>query len=280
MKKIILLLITVLLMTSCGRDKIYIPDDFFAGESDEIYVTFPQLSEGVCALVETSDNKAVLIGCSGAGDFSAVYEFLKSKDVTDIHSLILLSDDDDYSGGLSNLIANVSVSAVYIGEHSVNKDKFKTVCSYNSSKKCDLYLASEGTRIFDEKGLTIDVVSSAKTDGKAVLSLYISYDETAMFFEGDGTLATEVKIAENMGESIKSDIFVVPHCGEKELPHTEILDATKPELAIIPVHSGKYPSFGSIHNLQEQNIEILQTDANGTITVVMDGKAFKTYKER
>lgn len=280
MKKIILLLISVLLMSSCTREKIYIPDGVSVNGGGEVYVTFPQLAEGVCALFETPDNKDILIGCSDSGDFPAVYEFLKNKDITHIHSLILLSDGNEYSGGFQNLIANVRVSEVYLGEYSANIDKYKNACAYNSLEKCDLYLASEGTRIFEEKGLSIDVVSSSKEDGKAVLSLCISYGETAVFFEGDATLATEVKIAKNMADNIKSNVFVVPHCGEKELPHTEILDETKPELAVIPVHGEKYPSFGNVRNLLDRGIEVLQTDINGTITVVMDGKDFKSYRER
>lgn len=263
------------MLCGCSKKEIYIPDTYSV--SGEVTISFFDMEYGACTLIDTEKSN-ILIGCGSAEDFPLLYEYLRSKEVNIINTLIL-PDGRAYTGGFQKVIANFDVGEVYVPEEMKDIEKYRTITDF-ATENNSFYIASDGTRIYDKDGLYIDVISSGVCDEEAFLSLYITYGETSFFLEGNGDFVAERQMLLSGGELIKADVISVPHCGTKYLPSDEFLEAVTPTYAVIPVYGEYTPQLTLQKKITERGTEILRTDTDGTVTFVSDGKKVKSYHKK
>lgn len=271
----VLLFYVIFLLCGCTKKKIYIPDEFAV--SGEISLTFFDMENGASVLVGCRETN-ILIGCGGAEDFPALYEYLRTNGITKLDTVIL-PGDAGYAGGFQKIMANFEVKDVYVPEELTDVAKYRTVTQL-ASENGNFYIAGDGTRIYEMEGLYIDVVSSGVYNGEAFLSLYISYGDTSFLLEGNGDLVAERELVSGAGELMRSDVFAVPHCGTEYLPSEDLLEIVKPAYVVIPVYGEQCPQLTLQKRLSQTGAEVLRTDTNGDVTFVSDGKNIKCYHKK
>jgi competence protein ComEC len=99
------------------------------------------------------------------------------------------------------------------------------------------------------------------------------YKNNSFLFTGDAGEAVEKDLLDNKVD-VLANVLKVGHHGSKYATSQEFLEAVKPHDAVIEV--GKDNGFGHPHlraldRLIQNNIEILRTDLQGTITLVSNG---------
>ncbi len=279
MKKIFVVFAMLLCVCGCNRKEIYLPAEFDTAPSEEIFAFFPCLDNGFSMLLEVGVGKCILIGCGTGDDFPVLYEFLRGRKIESLETVILLSDNDENTGGFQKLSSNFAIGNVYAGDGIKDLYRYKNLCLANAAEDSTFYIASEGTRIYDEDGVSIDVISSRMCDTSSgmrnAMSLYITYYDTAMFIEGDGDFVAERDMLSTMGEHIEADVITVPHSGASDLPSAELLSKVKPRYAVMPVYGDNYPLRRLTKALEQMEAEIIRTDTDGTVVFTFDGKNVK-----
>ena len=284
MKKIILLFLLIPALCGCAVQSVTLPAQPRYSPGEEMHIVYPQLEYGYSSLVKTPEGKNILIGCGSKKDFPKLYELLRSRDVISIDVVIIASDNEENLGGLQNLLSNFEVSEVYVSDGIKNLDNIRNLCLANSAKVTELYMVAEGTRIYEEDYISLDVLSSRMCDTpngkKSAMSMYLVYKDNAVFFEGDGDFVAERNIIATMGDDIQADIISVPHSATAYLPSKELLDKVKPKYAVLPVYNGNYPMMHLEKLLREKGIEAIRTDTEGDVIFLMDGVNIKYHIQK
>ncbi len=283
MKKIIFIFIAIIFLFGCRDKEIYVPESFETTNKNMI-MTFSDLTYGKSLITELPTGEILLIDCGSSEDFPKLYGALRQMEAEKIDYVIITSDKQSTLGGLKKLSSNLDIGDIYVSQHMSNINDLKNVCKNNSNPSCSLYLITEGTRIYDKDGVCIDVIFSGMCErdkgGYPAVSLYISYNNISMLYEGDGDFAAERKFVSTMDKLLSADILVVPHRGTEYIPGDELLEVTKPKYAVIQIYSDVYPMKTTLDRLEEKGTEILRTDHDGTVTFVTDGNEINMHKER
>ena len=249
-----------------------------------MHIAYPQLEYGFSSLIKTPEGKRILIGCGSSKDFPVLYEFLRCRNISCIDAVIIPSDNQENHGGLQSLLSNFDITEVYVSDGFEKLDNIRKLCLANSSKSTELYIAAEGTRIYEEDYISLDVLFSGVCDTpngrKSAMSIYLVYKDNAVFFEGDGDFVAERDIVYTMGESIRADIICVPHSATTRLPSEELLDKVKPKYAVMPVYNDNYPLMHLEKSLREKGIEAVRTDTEGDVIFLMDGVNIKYHIQK
>ncbi|MBQ8587935.1 MAG: hypothetical protein IJ454_00930 [Clostridia bacterium] len=274
MKKILCIIIAVILTAGCGREQIYIPDKQPAIE-DMNFIT-PRLNYGRAHITELPGGKAVLIGCGGSEDFPVLYEILRRREIERLDIIILTSSLSSASGGFEKVISNFDVGDIYVSSKMDNIGYYQRICRDTLGDETNFYIACEGTEIYNEDKVSIDIISDriCETDGvkKAAMTIYISHGDTNFLIEGDCDYSAERDMLATMPDFIESEVLVVPRCGSSYLPSDELLEAVKAKYAVIPAYYDLSPTRTMLKRLRERQIEVFRTDTEGTIILSSDGK--------
>ena len=277
MKKILILLIIIICLSGCSLNPSELcsveegiaEDEIIDFTDMQIYI--PRLEKGSSVIISLPTDELVLVNCGSSEDFPVVYEKLRDMDVGIIDYVILTSTELYSCGGIEKIIQNFEVCNVYISDDAENSTFYKNIkvlCEKNEvmfSKVC------AGSRIYDFGKVCIDVVDSEKYFfGNEVnsLSIYVLLGNVGIFFEGECDITVQARMAAEMKNYLKSDIYVIP-CPVAVMDKSKyLIEEISAKYAVIPIHSGYFPSIAVTEKLSES--KILRTDINGDITFTIE----------
>jgi len=248
-------------------------------------VTFLDVGQGDCALVEFANGKKYLIDaglCSPNRDSGrdVIVPFLRSKGIVRIDCALISHSDADHCGGLSYLLDHVRVDRIMIGGHP-------------SEQK--LYNAAMETAV--RRGITIDTVRGYDTlDGawpargflysredstpngnESSLVFYLRYGQADILFSGD--MGPELEsILLSKGLLGRCKVLKVPHHGARPNNPAGLANIIRPEMAVISVGEKNrfgHPAREALENYAACGSRIFRTDQCGAVIVETDGENIK-----
>lgn len=276
MKKFLAVILAMMCLTGCTTESVYIPEDFefYTGQ---VAFVFPELMDSSCGIIESTNGQCILVGTGGSNDFPELYKKLRNRDIEKISAIILNEDNEGCIAALGKILSNFAVERVYVSDEIKNIDTYRQLCRYNA-ENCEFYIASEGTRINDENGLIIDVVSSAVCGDEVSLSLYTLFGETGVFFADTPDEKNAKDIINTFGKNLVSDVFVI--CNKELYINKELLQLTCADYAVKPICAQNDNDTQFVQIIKEAGANLKSASANGAITFVSDGKIIKCHTER
>ena len=109
------------------------------------------------------------------------------------------------------------------------------------------------------------------------------YGDFSMMFTGDAEKAEESTIISAFADKVKSNVLKAGHHGSKTSSSPEFLRAVKPEAVVISCGAGNdygHPHKETMKKYRSLNLQIFETDKNGTITITSDGKSYQIEPEQ
>lgn len=241
----------------------------------DVEIFFFNVSQGDAALIINGEEN-IMIDC---GPDNRILNYLAMLSIDEIDYLIITHAHFDHYG-MCEEIANrfVVKNIIYNGEKN-NKKSYKKLLE---SKRDKLILVKSGDYIKIKNG-EIKILRSANnfTESNlnsivALLSLY----EKKILFTADCEIECEKDFLGKIGNV---DVLKVAHHGSSDSTSFELLEETKPKIAIISVGENSYnhPSETVLKKLKKVNSTILRTDLNGTIKIIINKNylKFKIEKE-
>lgn len=234
---------------------------------DHCRMTVLDVGQGQCILLQSS-GRTYLVDCGGMGSDDTAdeaAETLLSQGVTRLDGMILTHYDADHSAGAANLLTRVDADAVFAPGAQDDRD---VVASVSSKTKSSVFLVNQTVELcFDDT--TVTIYPSALTDSSNESSLCVLFqtEKCAILITGDRDGFGERMLLRN-ADIPKLDVLVVGHHGSANSTCYELLQATRPDTAIISVgenNSYGHPAEQTINRLKEYGCEIFRTDQHGTI---------------
>ena len=254
-----------------------------------LHVTFLDVGQGDAILVQTPAGNRILIdgGPSPELLLDALGRRLPFWDRR-IDLVLLSHPHDDHLRGLLSVIERYQVRQVLVGSIPTPPSSLSAQGGTAVAQHWQELLKEHGIPILPvEQSLEIDLgdgvtaqVLPASADGNGgevwLVARLISQSATFLL-TGDLEAAALSRLGQN-GWQLSSTVLKVPHHGSSAALEEELLDAIRPQLAIVSVGSDNrfgHPAASTLALLAEHSIRTLRTDQVGDIDVIVDTQGWR-----
>ncbi len=248
---------------------------------EDIRVTFFDIGQGDCALIEFDDGREMLIdgGQPGNVDFSVV-PYLQARGLKRIDAVVMTHSDADHVGGLRDLQNDFEYGTIYVPYATYTSNLHRRFIEYADSlgTLVELLSLSEHIHDFPELEVLWPDTLSVSPEGSLLVNanegsivLMLKSGEAEVFFAGDIGIPTERSIVELA--DIECDVVKVPHHGSKYSTAEEMVKETTPLLAVISVGAKNrfgHPADRVIEDYRKAGSEVLRTDKHGAVILSID----------
>jgi competence protein ComEC len=252
------------------------------GQGDSLFVVFPS-------------GKTMLIDGGGAfGGFpghelnigidpgeEAVSPYLWSRGFQKLDVVALTHAHQDHLGGLTAILENFRVGALWIGREvsSPTLAKLEEIArarripvEHELRGKYFAWKGVDGAVLWPEPAGEEAAVPAQNNDS---LVIQLRYGNREMLLAGDAEEQAEKEIlADNVADALHADVLKVGHHGSKNSTSPEFLAAVRPQVGIISAGEDNpygHPNSELLERLASANVRILRTDRDGAIHVLTDG---------
>ncbi len=242
----------------------------FSGNANVMKVTFLNVGQGLCTVIEKGDLVTVVDCGSSSSDTAGetAANFLKSRGKNTIDLLILTHYHEDHTNGLGYLLSAMNVKTIAAPDPA-DDDGSSDVITLAKRYGQDIEYISENTSA-EMDGCVISIFAPlmGKGENERCLSVLATQEDFDVLITGDMPEEGEIMLIES-AELPDIEVLSVGHHGSATSAHEMLLDTLTPEAAVISVGENSYghPSAETITRLQERDISVFRTDISGDITV-------------
>lgn len=255
-------------------------------QKDDLKITFIDVGPGDSILIQTPQNKNILIDGGGtpASDFDIgekiLLPLLRHYRIRKIDLMILTHPHIDHIEGLFAVLKKYKVGAV-ISTRQPGDEKFIDIIEKKNIKQMEV---AAGDVINLQKDLSLTILNPDKNglvgsrsdiDNNGIVAR-IKYKNICFLFTADIYAEGEEKIGDNFG--VECEFLKVAHHGSKFSTTEEFLKKVKPSYAIISVGKNNlwgHPHEEVIERIEKYNCQVFRTDTDGAVIVKTDGESGK-----
>ncbi|NLP43354.1 MAG: DNA internalization-related competence protein ComEC/Rec2 [Peptococcaceae bacterium] len=269
----IVLILALLLLPTVGKDRLV--------------VTFIDVGQGDCILLETRTEKLLVDTGPKSGNFDAgervLVPYLMEKRIASLDMLFLSHEDGDHVGGAPYLIANIPTARVAVPEvgDRLNSEEWREAIPLKSLADAGKLLRLKaGDRLLFNSGLEVEVLAPVEVlegtpsdSNNNSLVLLLTYNNRKILLTGDMEIEQMRRIADR-GAKWDADFIKIPHHGSAGSLDPYWFDQTNPQAVFIQVgrNSFGHPTSKVLQYWQERDIPVYRTDLHGTVSLVIDRK--------
>lgn len=275
MKKLFLIYFTIIIIIS-----FLTPN----GKNKHLSVHTIDVGQGDSILIQTPNNKNILIDGGDENSFHIVSNYLKRQNVKNIDYLIATHFDSDHIGGLDNIIEKFKVSKVYGPSYKYDSISYQNLINSCLKKNLNLNYLCEGDFINIEDNVNLNVLSPSYIDNENNLNSIVfklDYKNKSFLFTGDAEVTNEISLI-NKYNLNDVDFLKVGHHGSNSSTTSEFIEEVSPDIAVISCgYKNKYghPHNQTLDTLYKNNVLTYRTDLLGDIVFYSDGETIFTTKD-
>ncbi|MBQ2613843.1 MAG: MBL fold metallo-hydrolase [Clostridia bacterium] len=248
-----------------------------------VSVSFLDVGQGDACLIQGGFGGNVLIDGGDEGSGITLNGYLAKQNVRKLDAVFLSHFHEDHALGILELLGSgFAVEQIYLS----------TIPSYTEMEEELLNLAKEANIPITRLGIG-DSVTHGKVRYDVIwpteraqfmkmnnqsLVLRAAYGENRMLFTGDIEMSAQSELALEHKEKLTAQILKVPHHGGSSSAHMPFLTAVHPRFAVIGVGVNNYyehPHPKMLDNLDAIGAQVLRTDKDGTVRVVLGKNKIK-----
>jgi competence protein ComEC len=262
-------------------------------------VSFPDVGQGDCALLELSSGRNILI--DGGGTYDDRFDtgrrvlapFLWNRGVRRLDLVILSHPHPDHMNGLKFILKKFDVSETW--SHGLDTDlpgyeDFRQVIVdkkinhriVSTDDPPSLLGATELRLLHPVPGFRSRDRKAYAAENSRSLVVKIRSEGRVFLFSGDIGIEAENDILRR-GQDLKCDLLKVPHHGSKSSSSWAFVSLTKPAIAVVTVGRGNryhHPSDDVIKRYERAGAQVCRTDADGAVMVKADTNSLDIMRWR
>ena len=262
---------------------------------NDLVVTFVDVGQGDCIVIELPRRKAVYVIDSGgllrfgeedwrskSGDYEVgkqvVVPFLKGKGIAKIDTFILSHADADHVEGAEEVMQGIRVKEVHISPSSLNELAMKDVLAEAVQRGVPIVEKMAGDKWQDGEVLfhyvwPQETVYEGNNDS---LVLQLQYGHFRALFTGDLEEAGETVLVKS-GIISKQTLLKAGHHGSKTSSSEPFIEATHPSFVIFMAGKNNrynHPHPEVVQRFEAYGVQTLSTKEQRTIEIRTDGESF------
>lgn len=254
-------------------------------DTPRLTVTFLDVGDGDCTLVQSPDGRTILVDTGPADAAPAVAALLAQRRIGVVDLLILTSPKPGSSGGVAALLAGgVSVSQVWDNSVADTGETRRAALEAIRRRHVPSSVAGAGdtlqigSRLFISALWPPDAGAPFRRDP---LLCRINYGSTAFLLEAPASAQTERDLVSQAGPQIEcrgacTDLVLQAAAQAEGSPSAEMLRRATPAIVVLSCSPASAPDQATLHALEAAGAAVWRTDTQGTITVTAGGRVSPT----
>jgi len=250
--------------------------------SKDFEVTFVDVGQGDCTLIETP-SKRILIDGGNFNTSNLVTQFLLKKGILNLDIIAISHIHNDHIGGIIDVVRNIRVGNILIGTDYYTSSEWIQLKDEAKKRKIPINRVYKGNIININKDLVIEVLHPTKeifeynndSVNNNSLVFLLKYKDIEILFTGDIESEGIQSIISNNYSNI--DIIKIPHHGSSQAVTPSLIDTFNPKVAVIQVGKNTYghPHKSVVDLLEKNNIIVLRNDKHGAIIIKKKGTSIE-----
>jgi competence protein ComEC len=253
-------------------------------------VSFIDVGQGDCALMELSSGKNILIDGGGTYDNRfdigrrVVAPFLWNRGVRHLDLVVLSHPHPDHMNGLTFIARKFRVSEMWENGQAPDMAGYRDLKQAVNDRGIRCRTAEAGamtarigeaevrvlhpTRGFSERSKKAYINENNRS-----LVLRITADGNVFLFPGDIEAGAEVALVRQYGHDLKCDLLKVPHHGSKSSSAETFVSMADPAIAVVTVGRGnpyRQPSDDVIARYEKHGAHVYRTDRDGALVATVE----------
>jgi len=259
-----------------------------------LMVTFIDVGQGDCELIQTPDGKTILIdaGSGGIGwnPFDAgtelVVPFLRKMLIKKFDYIVMTHPHSDHIGGIRAVVDKFDVGMLVDNGFPPEEPDYEEIMKIAEKKNIPLMTVKAGDVLDWDKYCTFKVLNppdkfimnESRTNENSIV-IKLTYKEISFLFTGDAENEAGRIMVKRFRNDLLCTVMKVSHHGSRNsLTKKWFLDWSQPVIAVICVgqNSWGHPDPASISHLHAYGTHVYRTDKDGNVQIITDGKKYKT----
>ena len=264
----------------------------------DLRITFLDIGQGDCALIQTPDEKTILVDCGVMTDRynsgeRTISPYMIRQGIDKIDLMIITHLHNDHIGGLNYLLLNYDVGSIYLsGQRSetpytlamdsiiearnIQRKIIRSGFMNDEFKGLRLYFLFPDKHFVNESGETLD-----DNLNNGSIAFILKYRDNEIFFSGDIEKEAERFLYENYSGFLKTDVLKVAHHGSITSSTIPFILQNRPELAVISCgmyNKFNHPSDIVLNRFKIAGTDIHRTDQEGAVILECNGDSVNVVR--
>lgn len=269
--KIFSILLLVIYVNGCAREKLFSVHIIDVGQGDSIFI-------------QTLEDKRILIDAGDEEAEHTVYSYLKRRGVKKIDVLIATHPDTDHIGSMDYIIDKFKISHFYMPDAKTDSEAFYNLLDSCKEKNLKIEYLTKGDRLKIDSSTTMEILSPSTITDKNNLNSIVSllnYKGYEFLFTGDAEKENESEILSSCNLP-DIEFLKAGHHGSSSSSTDKFIEKLKPEaIAISCGYNNDYghPHRSVLDTFKENGAVVYRTDKNGSLVFYCDENGIFTKKK-
>ena len=249
----------------------------------DLRVTFLSVGEGDAAVVRFPGTRVMLI--DGGGAFGGTFDpgerlvapYLWSQKIMRVDYVVVSHPDRDHFGGLTFIARNFKPREFWTGGTSKDDDSYQELVAAMEaagarSRLCNTVTPSQTIGGVILRCLWPPTALTETKDNNESVVVRLQYHGKTVLFTGDLEAKAERELIAT-GANLNATILKVPHHGSKTSSSAELLEAVRPEVAVMSLgyhNRFHFPAAVVVDRYHADGITLLRTDQMGAVFADVD----------
>ena len=269
--KIFSILLLVIYVNGCAKEKLFSVHIIDVGQGDSIFI-------------QTLEDKRILIDAGDEEAEHTVYSYLKRRGVKKIDVLIATHPDTDHIGSMDYIIDKFKISHFYMPDAKTDSEAFYNLLDSCKEKNLKIEYLTKGDRLKIDSSTTMEILSPSTITDKNNLNSIVSllnYKGYEFLFTGDAEKENESEILSSCNLP-DIEFLKAGHHGSSSSSTDEFIEKLKPEaVAISCGYNNDYghPHRSVLDTFRKNGAVVYRTDKNGSLVFYCDENGIFTKKK-
>lgn len=265
------------------------------GSSGQTTIAFLDVGQALAVAVVTADGHALLYdaGNSARDVREVIAPFFEARGVTRLDYLLLSHPDQDHVGGMPAVIDAFPIGAFLDPAlPSTNQAYLETLervadrgIPAQRARRGQAFMLGEQVRfeILWPRDPLLRAKGGEVADNDNGLVVRLVHGAVTVLLTGDIEAPAERQLVALEGGGLRAPVLQVPHHGSQTSTTPELLNAVRPQIAVISAGAGNpygHPHAEVVNRLRAAGSAVYRTDVDGTVIIETNGASYQVQVER